>query len=130
MISHWVNAPRAKLSASAELKQELILRDAKIKDLRNRVFGKKGEKRAALPSEKGQSPGSSKRPRGHVRRDYLETGRSFAEFKWIQRWLQPPSRRCRNGADSRYSPDENRSTYIDSYRTLPARIFRAPVERP
>ena len=49
-----------------ELKQELILRDARIKDLQNRLFGKKSEKRGSLPSQKGDSPASSKRPRGHV----------------------------------------------------------------
>jgi transposase len=51
---------------NAQLEQELILKDAKIKDLQNRVFGKKSEKRGSLPSEKGDSPASPKRPRGHV----------------------------------------------------------------
>jgi transposase len=64
--NYW-EAQHDRLKAkNEELKQELIVREAKIKDLRNRVFGKKSEKRGSLPSEKGGVPASSKRPRGHV----------------------------------------------------------------
>jgi transposase len=64
--SYW-EAQHNRLKAENEqLKQELILRDAKIKDLQNRLFGKKSEKRGSLPSQKGDSPTSGKRPRGHV----------------------------------------------------------------
>jgi transposase len=64
--NYW-EAQHDRLKAkNEELKQELILRDAKIKDLRNRVFGKKSEKRGALPSEKEGVPASSNPPRGHV----------------------------------------------------------------
>ena len=67
---------RAKLQIEA-LKQELILKDAKIKELQNRLFGRKSEKNNPLKSEKGnkannpsdrhrgQQPGS----RGHGRTD-------------------------------------------------------------
>lgn len=64
--SYWeVQHERLKIK-NAELEQELLLREAKIKDLQNRVFGKKSEKRGSLPSEKGGAPASSQRPRGHV----------------------------------------------------------------
>lgn len=49
-----------------ELKQELVLKDATIKDLRQRLFGKKSEKHSALPSENAKGDGNreSKRKRG------------------------------------------------------------------
>jgi transposase len=67
---------RAKSQLEA-LKQEIILKDAKIKELQNRLFGRKSEKNTPLRSEKdnkanspsprhrGQQPGS----RGHGRTD-------------------------------------------------------------
>ena len=64
--NYWETQHEQLKAKNAQLKQELILRDAKIKDLQNRVFGKKSEKRGSLSSEKGDSPASSKRPRGHV----------------------------------------------------------------
>ena len=54
--SYWeVQHGRAKAKI-AQLEQELVVKDAKIKDLRNRLFGKKSEKHAALKSEKGTPP--------------------------------------------------------------------------
>lgn len=64
--NYWETQHEQLKAKNEKLKQELILRDAKIKDLQNRVFGKKSEKRGSLPSEKGDSPASPKRPRGHV----------------------------------------------------------------
>jgi len=55
---------RAK-SQIEELKQAIALKDAKIKDLQNRLFGKKSEKNSPLKSEKGDKAGTpSKRNRG------------------------------------------------------------------
>ncbi|MGC1955413.1 MAG: transposase [Gammaproteobacteria bacterium] len=75
--SYWeAQYARAKSQLEA-LKQEIILKDAKIKDLQNRLFGRKSEKNNPLKSEKnntanslsnrhrGQQPGS----RGHGRTD-------------------------------------------------------------
>jgi len=55
---------RAKSRIEA-LKQEIILKDAKIKDLQNRLFGRKSEKNSSLKSEKGDKADTpSKRNRG------------------------------------------------------------------
>jgi len=48
--NYWEAQHEQLKAKNAELKQELILRDAKIKDLQNRVFGKKSEKCSSLPS--------------------------------------------------------------------------------
>ena len=64
--NYWETQYKQLKAKNEELKQELILTEAKIKDLQNRVFGKKSEKRSSLPSEKGDSSASGKRPRGHV----------------------------------------------------------------
>jgi len=51
--SYW-EAQHARARSRIEaLEQEIVLKDAKIKDLQNRLFGKKSEKGAARPSEKG-----------------------------------------------------------------------------
>jgi transposase len=55
---------RAKSKIEA-LEQEIVLKDAKIKDLQNRLFGKKSEKGHALKSERGANANPpSRRPRG------------------------------------------------------------------
>ena len=47
------------------LKQEILFKDAKIKDLQSRLFGKKGEKNSPLKSERdGKDNTPSKRKRG------------------------------------------------------------------
>ena len=46
--------------------QEIKSLNAKNKDLRHRLFGKKSEKRSPLPSEKGDSSSSPKRSRGQI----------------------------------------------------------------
>ena len=61
--SYWkVQHARAKSQIEA-LKQENIFKDAKIKDLQNRLFGKKSEKTKTAKSEKSNSP-KSNRTRG------------------------------------------------------------------
>jgi hypothetical protein len=63
--SYW-EAQHARAKSKIEaLEQEIVLKDAKIKDLQNRLFGKKSEKGNALKSEKGASADTpSRRPRG------------------------------------------------------------------
>jgi transposase len=63
--SYWeVQHARAKARIEA-LEQEIALKEAKIKDLQNRLFGKKSEKGATLASEKGNhTHPPSKRHRG------------------------------------------------------------------
>ena len=63
--SYW-EAQHARVKSQIEaLKQDNILKDAKIKDLQNRLFGKKSEKNSPLKSEKGDKAGTpSKRNRG------------------------------------------------------------------
>jgi len=67
-IGYWqAQYARAKVQIDAS-KQDAALKDAIIKDLRRRLFGKKSEKRSPLPSEKGKDKGAgkgeSKRKRG------------------------------------------------------------------
>ena len=63
--SYW-KAQHARAKSELEkLRQEAILKDAKIKDLQNRLFGKKSEKHSPLKSEKdGKEDTPSKRKRG------------------------------------------------------------------
>jgi transposase len=63
--NYW-EAQHARAKSQIEaLKQEIALKDAKIKDLQNRLFGKKSEKGPAAKSEKGNNTNpSSKRHRG------------------------------------------------------------------
>ena len=62
--SYW-EAQHARAKSEIEkLRQEAILKDAKIKDLQNRLFGKKSEKNNPLKSEKGKADTPSKRKRG------------------------------------------------------------------
>ncbi len=63
--SYWeAQHGRAKSKIEA-LEQEIILKDAKIKDLQNRLFGKSSEKDAPLKSEKGNLENTQpKRNRG------------------------------------------------------------------
>ncbi len=62
--SYWeAQHARAKKKIAA-LEQELILKDAKIKDLQGRLFGKKSEKGTTAKSEKGNNTPASNRNRG------------------------------------------------------------------
>jgi transposase len=62
--NYW-EAQHARVKAENEaLKQEIAFKDAKIKDLQNRLFGKKSEKDNRKKSEKGATEGSSTRKRG------------------------------------------------------------------
>ena len=63
--NYWQAQHARVKSQLEEAKQEIILRDAKIKDLQNRLFGKTSEKDTAAKSEKGNNPNPpSKRNRG------------------------------------------------------------------
>jgi transposase len=63
--ANYLEAQNARLrTENAALKQENALKDAKIKDLQNRLFGKKSEKNKPKKSEKGTTEGSSTRKRG------------------------------------------------------------------
>jgi transposase len=62
---YWEAQHARVKSQLEEARQEIILRDAKIKDLQNRLFGKKTEKDKAAKSEKGNYPNPPcKRNRG------------------------------------------------------------------
>jgi transposase len=64
--SYW-QAQHDRLKIKYEkLEEEIKFLTAKNKDLQHRLFGKKSEKRSSPPSEKGDSPTLSKRPRGQV----------------------------------------------------------------
>ena len=54
---------RAKVRIE-ELEQELLLKDAKIKDLQNRLFGKKSEKQSSSTSQQSCVSGTTGRNRG------------------------------------------------------------------
>jgi len=63
--SYWEALHARAKSEIDKLRQEALFKDAKIKDLQNRLFGKKSEKRSPLKSEKGgQGDSPSKRKRG------------------------------------------------------------------
>jgi len=63
--SFWEAQHARAKSEIDKLRQEVLLKDAKIKDLKNRLFGKKSEKTSPLKSEKGsQGDTPSKRKRG------------------------------------------------------------------
>ena len=63
--SYWEAQHARAKSKIEELEREIALKDAKIKDLQNRLFGKKSEKARALKSEKSANANPpSRRPRG------------------------------------------------------------------
>jgi transposase len=63
--NYWEAQHARVKSQLEEARQEIILKDAKIKDLRNRLFGKKSEKNNPLKSEKDRKASTpSKRKRG------------------------------------------------------------------
>ena len=62
--NYW-EAQHARAKSQLEAaKQEILLRDAKIKDLQNRLFGRKSEKGPTAKSEKGDTHPQSSRNRG------------------------------------------------------------------
>ena len=68
-LNAWANyweAQHTRVKAQLEkAEQEILLRDAKIKDLQNRLFGKRSEKGTTAKSEKGNNTNPpSKRNRG------------------------------------------------------------------
>jgi len=62
--SYWESQHARAKSQIEVLKQEGIFKDAKIKDLQNRLFGRKSEKHGPLKSEKGDADAPSRRKRG------------------------------------------------------------------
>jgi transposase len=63
-INYW-KAQHAKAKEKiAQLEQENLRKDGKIKDLQNRLFGKRSEKTSTQASEQGKPKGSPKKPRG------------------------------------------------------------------
>ncbi len=63
--SYWEAQHGRAKAKIAQLEQELVIKDAKIKDLQNRLFGKKSEKQTGLKSEKGnRAESDSRRKRG------------------------------------------------------------------
>jgi transposase len=63
--SYWEAQHARAKSEIDKLRQEVALKDAKIKDLQNRLFGKKSEKKRPLKSERDdQANTASKRKRG------------------------------------------------------------------
>ncbi|MGF1613497.1 MAG: hypothetical protein ACFCVA_06170 [Gammaproteobacteria bacterium] len=63
--SYWKAQPARAKSEIEKLRQEAILKDAKVKDLQNRLFGKESEKNSPLkPKKDGQEDTPSKRRRG------------------------------------------------------------------
>ena len=63
--NYWEAQHGQAKSRIEALEQEIILKDAKIKDLQNRLFGKSSEKNTALKSEKGNPENTQpKRNRG------------------------------------------------------------------
>lgn len=63
--SYW-EAQHARAKSKVEaLEQEIVLKDARIKDLENRLFGRKSEKCTVAKSQKGNATDRpAKRPRG------------------------------------------------------------------
>ena len=61
--NYWAAQHARAINRIGELEQEILLKDAKIKDLQNRLFGKKSEKGTAK-SEQGNSTPKSSRNRG------------------------------------------------------------------
>jgi transposase len=53
--NYWEAQHARAINRIGELEQEILLKDAKIKDLQNRLFGKKSEKGKTAKSEKGNS---------------------------------------------------------------------------
>ncbi len=74
---NYLEAQQARSKAKiAELEQEIILKDARIKDLEHRLFGKQSEKDSKKKSESSDQPEPKpKRPRGQ-QRDSLGHGRT------------------------------------------------------
>ena len=56
---YWQSLHSRAKARIEELEQELLLKDAKIKDLQNRLFGKKSEKQNSSTSQKGDVSGDN-----------------------------------------------------------------------
>jgi transposase len=66
-VGYWQAMHKNAISREKELKQTIKALEGKIRDLRNRLFGKKSEKKSSSSDkDKSKSP-TSKRPRGQQR---------------------------------------------------------------
>ena len=62
--NYWKAQHQRSCAREAALKQELAYKEAKIRDLKQRLFGKKSEKSAASPDQMELDSKAVKRPRG------------------------------------------------------------------
>ena len=96
--AHYWEAQYGRAKAKIEaLEQEGVLKEAKIKDLQNRLFGKKSEKHAALNSEKGgHGHTASSRPRGQQpgRGGHGRTQRPALPIVYEERDLSEEEKSC------------------------------------
>jgi len=96
--SYWKAQHARAKSEIDKLRQEAVLKDAKIKDLQNRWFGKKSEKNSPLKSEKdAQADSSSKRKRGQQPGSvgHGRTQRPDLPIVYEERDLADEEKRCR-----------------------------------
>lgn len=95
--SYWEAQHGRAKAKLAELEQALVVKEAKIKDLQNRLFGKKSEKHAGLKSEKDPlAEPRSGRPRGQQpgHRGHGRTQRPHLPVVTEDRDLPEEEQRC------------------------------------
>lgn len=63
-VGYWQSMHKKALSREEVLKKIIKEQEGKIRDLKNRLFGKKNEKKSSSKKEVGAKPTESKRPRG------------------------------------------------------------------
>ena len=74
-IGYWKSLHLRDVQKMAQMDEELRLKDARIKDLENQLFGKKSEKGSTAKSEADASPkstrkrGQQEKAKGHGRTD-------------------------------------------------------------
>jgi transposase len=95
--SYWEAQHGRAKAKIAQLEQELVVKDAKIKDLQNRLFGKKSEKHAGLKSEKGnptEPPSRRRRGQQPGRSGHGRTQRPHLPVVTEERDLSAQEKRC------------------------------------
>lgn len=63
-VNYWKAQHALAKKKITKLKQKILFEEGQIKDLRNRLFGKRSEKKSSPKSEKNDSANSSRRSRG------------------------------------------------------------------